>query len=87
MSEHETIRELLALHFPGVDARLQVSNTRNVMLMWPIDSTRLFNFVVDRRALLESLQAGPKDALDLFKRAGIPKWNVDYFLELELKFS
>ena len=87
MSEHETIRMLLAEQFPGVDAKLQPSNTRNVMLMWPIDSQRLFNFMVDRKTLLEALQSGVKTERELFERARIPKWHVEYFLELRLKFS
>lgn len=85
MLDYEEIKQLLAVFQP--DARLQVNSTPNVMLMWPVDGTRLFNFLVNRARLLEALKTGPKTELELFTRAGIPKWHIEYFFELKLKFS
>jgi len=87
MDEVSNIRTLLKQHFPNVDAYVQASNTRHVMLMWPINDRQLFNFSVNRADLLKALESDPVDCYDLFKKANIPKWNIEHFNEIKLKFS
>jgi hypothetical protein len=89
MESHIKLRELLKQHFPDADVRLLTSNGRKNVLQWEISPTKLYNFEVTRAAAIDVLETqGPfVDCYDLFTKLNIPKWAVEEFRTLTLKFS
>lgn len=79
---YRRIRELLKHHFPNTDIRLQDSNGKVTIMMYPLNDNKLYNFQVNVIDLFNALEHQTFDSeKDFFLKANIPKWMIENFYD------